>query len=330
MNALNNEKWSMNRYMLKMLFLMALVAFVNITVLELDAFARAGGGISSGSRGSRSYSSPSRSVPSQSPSQQQAAPSPMQPSPAQQPGGGFLRGLGGGILGGLLGGMLFSSLGFGGTGYGLGGSGIGLLEILLIGAGGYFLYRMVSRKGRSEERAYQPYGQGAYPKEGLSDYSSTIQPSMAGVQDIDIGTSNIRQMDPSFDESRFKETAMDIFFRIQAAWMNRDLSSVTPMLTDEMRTTFQADIETLKRERKINRIENIAVRTVEITEAWQESGQDFITARFYANLLDYTVDDSTGEVITGSKTEPVKFEEYWTFTRPVGNNTWKLSAITQG
>jgi len=321
----------MNKYILKMLLLMTFVAFVSIAVLELDAFARAGGGRSSGSRGSRSYSSPSRSVPSQSPSRQQAAPSPVQPAPAQQPGGGFLRGLGGGILGGLLGGMLFSSLGFGGTGSGLGGTGIGFLEILLIAAGGYFLYRMVSRRGRSEERAYQTsYGQRTYPGEGSSDFSSTVQPSMAGVQDIDVGISNIRQMDPLFDESRFKETAMDIFFRIQAAWMNRDLSSLTPLLSDEMKTIFQADIDTHKREKKINRIENIAVRTVEITEAWQESGQDLITARFYANLLDYTVDDSTGEVITGSKTEPVKFEEYWTFTRPVGNNLWKLSAITQG
>lgn len=320
----------MNTYILRMFLSITFVAFVSIAVLELDAFARAGGGRSSGSRGSRSYSSPSRSVPSQNPSQQQAAPSPVQS--AQQPGGGgFLRGIGGGILGGLLGGMLFSSLGFGGTGNGLGGTGIGLLEILLIGAGGYFLYRMVSGRGRAEEHAYQTsYGQRTNPKDGVSDYSSTVQPSMEGVQDIDVGISNIRQMDPSFDASRFKETAMDIFFRIQAAWMNRDLSSVTALLSDEMKSTFQTDIDNYKREKKINRIENIAVRTVEITEAWQESGQDFMTARFYANLLDYTVDDSTGEVITGSKTEPVKFEEYWTLTRPVGNNAWKLSAITQG
>ena len=30
-----------------------------------------------------------------------------------------------------------------------------------------------------------------------------------------------------------------------------------------------------------------------------------------------------------TRTDPVKFEEYWTFTRPVGSNAWKLSAITQ-
>ena len=57
--------------------------------------------------------------------------------------------------------------------------------------------------------------------------------------------------------------------------------------------------------------------------------QFFITVRFYANLLDYVEVESTGQVLSGSKTEPVKFEEYWTFTRPVGNNPWQLSAIQQ-
>ncbi|MDD2856230.1 MAG: TIM44-like domain-containing protein, partial [Desulfuromonadaceae bacterium] len=55
---------------------------------------------------------------------------------------------------------------------------------------------------------------------------------------------------------------------------------------------------------------------------------DYINTLIYANLLDYTTDES-GRLISGSKTEPVKFEEFWTFKRPVGNNPWKLSAIDQ-
>ena len=143
------------------------------------------------------------------------------------------------------------------------------------------------------------------------------------------GISYIRQMDPSFDEGRFKETAMDIFFKLQGAWMNRDLSSVDTLLTDEMKGIIQRDIDNLLREKKVNRLENIAVRNIEIVEAWQESGQDFLTVLFTANLLDYTTDDSTGKVVEGSKTDPVKFEEFWTFTRALGNNPWKLSAINQ-
>ncbi len=318
----------MIKHILKAVLLITFVTFLSVTVLEVDLFARAGGGKSSGTRGSRSYSSPSR--PSPSPSRQEAAPSPVQPTPAQQPqGGGFLRGLGGGILGGLLGGMLFSSLGFGSYGSGLGGSGIGIFEILLILAGGFLLYKMFSKKREPAAGTYQsPYVQKDYQREGISDYSSSGQIGTL-TQPTDDGISYIRQMDPSFDEGRFRDAALDIFFKIQGAWTNRDLSPVKGLLTDEMTGVLQSDIDTLIKEKRINRLENIAVRNVEMTEAWQESGQDFITVRYYANLLDYAVDTSTDMVVSGSRTEPVKFEEYWTFTRAVGNNPWRLSAITQ-
>jgi predicted lipid-binding transport protein (Tim44 family) len=107
------------------------------------------------------------------------------------------------------------------------------------------------------------------------------------------------------------------------------MSTIRNLLTDEMYGILQRDADELKRNKRINRLDNIAVRTVDITEAWQETGKDFMTARFYANLLDYTVDETSGQVVSGSKTEPIKFEEYWTFTRPVGNNPWQLSAINQ-
>jgi predicted lipid-binding transport protein (Tim44 family) len=121
---------------------------------------------------------------------------------------------------------------------------------------------------------------------------------------------------------------MDIFFKIQGSWMQRDLTPVQGLLTDDLRRTLQADLDDLKRQGRINRLENIAVRSVEIVEAWQEQGLDYVTARMYANLLDYTTDEA-GKVLEGSTTEPVKFEEFWTFTRPVGPNGWKLSGINQ-
>jgi predicted lipid-binding transport protein (Tim44 family) len=68
---------------------------------------------------------------------------------------------------------------------------------------------------------------------------------------------------------------------------------------------------------------------VQVTEAWQETGQDFVTVHILANMLDYTVDESSQQVLEGSRTEPTKFEEYWTFVRPVGPTPWKLSAIQQ-
>jgi predicted lipid-binding transport protein (Tim44 family) len=312
--------------MVKSFVLVITVLFMSSFVLEQLADARVGGSRSFGSRGSN-YSSPSRtSSPYQ---RQQATQPPVQSSPMSQQTGGFMRSLAGGLLGGMLGGMLFSSLGFAGHGAGMGGGGIGLIEILLVLGIGFLIFRMVKRK-REQALAYQSTAQQGYQDRDSRGYDQQYSTAVApvGVAEAD-GLSFVRQMDPGFDEARFKDSVMDIFFKIQGAWMNRELSPVNGLLTEEMRSILQEDRDRLIREKRINRLENIAVRNVDITEVWQETGQDFITVLFYANLLDYTVDEATGEVVSGSRTEPVKFEEYWTFTRPVGNNPWRLSAIHQ-
>jgi len=227
-------------------------------------------------------------------------------------------------MGGMLGGMLFRSMGFGGAG-GMGGGGIGLFEILLLAGIAYLIYRFIqSKRQAAEQGAYSSYS--SLP----NTYEAVPQSAQISTQDdLDKGISHIRQMDAGFDEARFTDQVMDIFFKIQSAWMNRDLAPVNALLADEMRRIFQADLDRLLSEKKVNRLENIAVRTVEITEAWQEQGQDYITSLIYANLLDYTTDDATGQVVSGSKTDPVKFEEFWTFTRPVGSGAWKLCGIDQ-
>jgi predicted lipid-binding transport protein (Tim44 family) len=249
-----------------------------------------------------------------------------------------MRSFGGGLLGGLAGGMLFHSL-FGGpsaqgAGGATGGGGIGLMDILLLGGIAYLIYWYIKKKRREADATagyYQSSGNVALPPQ--AQYPPVYQLSQAAApgddHDLERGLANIRQFDPYFDEAKFQEWGTDTFFKIQGAWANRDMTTVRNLLTDEMYRIFQADAEALKAQKKINRLENIAVRSVDITEAWQESGTDFVTVRVFANLLDYNVDETTGQVVEGSKTEPVKFEEYWTFTRSVGNNPWQLSAINQ-
>ena len=315
----------MKRCAVKFCAVTAAVLFLSATVLEINAHARVGGSRSFGSRGSRSYSRPVSPSTQPAPTrQQQAAPSP----PLQQPAsGGFLRSMAGGLAGGLLGGMLFRSLGFSGMGGGMGGGGIGMFEILLLAGIGYLIYRFI--KKRRENSPGSQYIQGQYQGDSSVPLSGGYQSAVPETEDLQTGLSHIRQFDPSFDEGRFGDQVMDNFFKIQGAWMNRDLSTAAPILTDEMSRIMQSDLDTLLRNKQINKLENIAVRNVEITSAWQESGQDYITSLIYANLLDYTTDDTSGALLSGSKTEPVKFEEFWTFTRPVGNNPWRLSAIDQ-
>ena len=296
-------------------------------VLELDAYARVGGGRSFGSSGSRSYSAPKSPSTTPSSPSQQAAPAPSTPMMSPQ-GGGFMRSLAGGLVGGMIGGMLFRSLGFGGDG--TEGGGIGLFDIALIGLILYGIWWYI-RKRRREAAA--PAGAAFYRDASAAGSQVPAYAPSYGQQaqesDIDTGLGHIRQMDPAFDEQKFKDQCTDNFFTVQGAWANRDMSTIRNLLTDEMSRILQGDADELKTKKRINRLENIAVRAVEPIEVWQEAGNDFITVRFYANLLDYTTDETSGEVVSGSKTDPVKFEEFWTFTRPVGNKPWQLSAINQ-
>jgi predicted lipid-binding transport protein (Tim44 family) len=151
----------------------------------------------------------------------------------------------------------------------------------------------------------------------------------AAPSDLERGLGHIRQMDPGFDPARFADLATDLFFKIQAAWTARDLRPVADLLAPEMSGTLQKDCDRLRAERRINRLENIAVRQAAVTEAWEERGEDFVTVYFLASLLDYTTDEGGTQVLDGNRNEPVKFEEYWTFSRPAGPNPWKLSAIQQ-
>jgi predicted lipid-binding transport protein (Tim44 family) len=318
---------STNRWVLKGLMLFTLFFFLCFLIPD-EVFARAGGGrSSSGSRGTRTTTSPQPKAPAPSQAVSPAPTAPM-PQPMAQPS--MWRSIAGGVMGGIVGGMLFRSLGFGAPGGGGMFGGIGLFEIVLIGAILYFLYRFLKRR-REMATAGATYqgGQSVGTATPPSQPGYVLSAGNAAADDVQQGISHVRQMDAGFDEKVFTDACMDVFFQIQGAWANRDMSTAKNVLTDEMYGSLSQDARNLKAEKKFNRLENIAVRSIDITEVWQEAGQDYITARVYANLLDYTIDESTNQVLSGSRTEPVKFEEYWTFTRPVGKNAWKLSAIQQ-
>jgi len=242
--------------------------------------------------------------------------------------GGLMGAIGGFFVGGLIGRLLFGWIG-GGFG-----GGFGLMEILIIAGLAYAALSYARRRRETVPAGPQGYatseGAAPTPWRPESPFPATATlPGPEAPSDLDRGVAHLRQMDGAFDSARFADTASDFFFKVQAAWMARDMGAVRDRLTPEMRATLQQECDQLRAAHRVNRLENIAVRTVEVTEAWQEEGQDFVTVRFLANLLDYTTDETGAQVLEGSQTEPVKFEEYWTFVRPVGPNPWRVGAIQQ-
>jgi predicted lipid-binding transport protein (Tim44 family) len=235
--------------------------------------------------------------------------------------GGLMGGIAGFALGGLLGGLIF------GRGFG----GIGLMDILLIG-GGIVLLLMFLRRRRAVPEAPAYAGAGgsttAYGAMEPAAGGSALAPEMpASDGDLERGLGHIRSMDPAFDTAAMTDTSKRMFQGVQQAVTMRDVAWVRDHLGPEMYSVLQDQCDRLRSARQTNRVEKIDLRSAEVTEAWQEGGADFVTVHLAGSMLDYTVDDVSGNVVDGSKSTPTDVDEFWTFTRPVGPNRWKLSAI---
>lgn len=242
-----------------------------------------------------------------------------------------MRGMMGGLAGGLIGSMLFGGLSRAGGFGGLGG-GIGLLEVLLLVGLGYMVFRLLSSR-REVLAAAGPRREMTHLERLRSVEPGPFAPAapshQMGAEQACADT--LSRYDTGFDFASFKEGRMDDFMAIQAAWNHRDLSTVSALIAPELRAQLDADIGQLKAARRINRIENIAVRGNDLIEAWQERGMEYATLRFRASLTDYTVDEASGQVFSGDRVQPVKFEEDWTFVREIDDSAsgkaWRLTAI---
>ncbi len=301
-----------------------LFLFVGAGFLELaDARSRGGG---------RSFQ---RSPAASKPAQQQTQPRQQATNPTASPtssmGSPFVRGLAGGIMGGFLGSMLFSGMAHGmGAGGGLGGSGIGLFEILLFAGLGYLIYRWFSRRkalaGNTGAQFSQDQSAPGSLFSGMGAQQQVEQETL--VEDpLVTGVKEIWSVDQDFDPDAFKDTAQDLFFKVQAGWTRRETSVLKNYVGEQLLSEYGQHFEEMKQKGHINRLENIAVRKIDLISAGVQQGEIFVTVRFTANLLDYTVDEKTGNVVNGDPENPVKFEEDWTFACPVGTRNWKLEGI---
>jgi predicted lipid-binding transport protein (Tim44 family) len=283
------------------------------------ADARIGGGMSSGSRGARTFSAP----PSTSTAPGTAQPfnrtftQPGTPGLGAPAGGGFFNRPGMGMLGGLaagfLGAGLLGMLFGGGMFSGLGGLSSIFGLILQIG-----LIIIVVRLAMSwwQRRHANPAYAG--PAAGPGAQSSFRTGTGFG---LGSGTAPL-EIQPA-DYEAFER----LLGEIQAAWSNEDVARLHTLATPEMVSYFTRDLEANKARNVVNKTSDVKLLQGDLAEAWREGDTDFASVAMRFSLVDKTVDRATGRLVAGSEA-PAEVTEVWTFLRPRGAN-WELSAIQQ-
>jgi predicted lipid-binding transport protein (Tim44 family) len=291
-----------------------------LAVSSVDA--RIGGGMSSGSRGGRTFSAP----PSTSTAPGAAQPfnrtitqpgSPGLGAPAAA-GGGFFGGSGRGLLGGLaagfLGAGLLGMLFGGGMFSGLGGLSsifglilqIGLIIIVVRLAMAWWQRR------HTQASAYAGATPGAAVGPGMFRTGSGFGLGSAPAP-LEIAPADYEAFERLLGE-------------IQAAWSNEDVAKLHTLATPEMVSYFTRDLAANKTRNEINKVSDLKLLQGDLAEAWREGDTDYASVAMRYGLVDKTFDRTTGRLVSGG--EPEEVTEVWTFVRPRGMN-WELSAIQQ-
>lgn len=306
----------MRRYLI-----IAAAALPLLGSLGIDpAEARLGGGHSMGSRGSFTYRPPrpTQIAPGAAPFERSQTPSysnrgfaaPGSSFAARRP---FMTGLLGGFLGAGLFGLLFGG-GFMHMGLGFGGLFGLLIQLVLI----FFLVRWLirlfaGRRGGGQPSIYGP-GPGARPGRafgGLGPAQEAVGPSVAPLQLT------------ASDRQAFAQCLV----YVQQAWGAGDLRAISQAATPELVRYFEEQAQTLSRQGWRNRVSDVQVEAMELSEAWSEGDTDFATVAMRFSMIDVT-EDSAGRVVDGDPNVRALVSEIWTFTRRRGSH-WILAAIQQ-
>ena len=131
----------------------------------------------------------------------------------------------------------------------------------------------------------------------------------------------IRENDPNFSEDAIKEKIANLYVQMQDAWQNKKFDSMRPYMTDALYNQFDRQLDELKKSECTNFVERIAVLNVSLTGWKTNEINDSIVALVNTRIIDYTINDRTGKVVSGSKSAE-KFMTYeWTLIRSKGMTT---------
>ena len=312
------------RPLLTLCAVLAVLAFA-----ATNADARAGRGMSFGSRGSQTFSAPPSTTtgPTARPIERSMT-QPGQPGgafaqrpPLSSPVGGFFNrpGFFGGLFTGLLGagllGMLFGNGFLGGlAGFA---SLIGLmLQIGIIVIIGYLVWTWWQRRSQpalANGPALRDYASGnSRPPLGLGGGAARPSARASGTDEVGLTPD---------DFNAFEKTLGDV----QSAYSAEDLGRLRRYATPELLSYFSEELAANASKGVVNRVSDVKLLQGDLAEAWREGNTDYATVAMRFSLNDETLDRDSGRVLQGG---PDEATEIWTFTRVRGGH-WLVSAIQQ-
>ena len=130
-----------------------------------------------------------------------------------------------------------------------------------------------------------------------------------------------KSLDPNFSEAEFTEKISNLYVQFQNSWTAKNIEDLRPYLSDTFYAQCDRQLDSYRKNHTTNRVDRPTVLGVQLMGFKQQNGSDLMVARLRTRIVDYVVDDATGNVVRGSNTAE-KFMEYeWIMARTSGRTT---------
>lgn len=222
-------------------------------------------------------------------------------------GGGGGGDYGGGDYGGggdYDGGYYYSS----GSGSGSGGSGGTLIVLIIVVA--FIIYAVIKSKKKPSVHRVNVGDRSTPDAEirPLSEYSS---------------------IDPRFDAAELREKVSNLYVRMQNCWTKGDISELRPYFTDALFTQVERQLAVKRSQHLTNYVERISVQNVVVRGFRQENGVDHMIIKVETRIIDYTLNDDTGALVSGSRDREKYMVYEWDMSRTSGYSTLEKSGVNK-
>jgi predicted lipid-binding transport protein (Tim44 family) len=216
----------------------------------------------------------------------------------------------GGSGGSFLGGAAVGSM-LGGGGGGSSGGCCGFIIIVIIIVVAYIVItRFLGKKGIDPS--------------ALSNFE---MPTVAAPATFDA----LKAEDPNFSEQAFYGRVNEMFINIQESWEARNMEPARRFLSEQQFQVLAEGIAEYVKNGQINKLDSLHIDRITPVSVSREGDSDYVKVMITASVIDYTVNELSGELINpdvlGDGKTVKTFDEYWTLQRKIGAQTKSDASI---
>lgn len=215
----------------------------------------------------------------------------------------------GGSGGSFLGGAAVGSALSGGGG-GSGGCCGGIVIIIIIVIAYIVITRFLGKKGIDTS--------------ALTDFEMPTTPQATNFDAL-------KAEDPNFSEQAFYGRVNEMFIAIQEAWEARNMEPARRFLSEQQFQILAEGVAEYVKNGQINKLDSLHIDRVTPVSVSREGDSDYVKVMITASVIDYTVNELSGELINpdvlGDGKTVKTFDEYWTLQRKVGAQTKSDASI---